>query len=98
MQSVLTLTPGRPTITRSRRVKLNGTMTPPVEGAVVTVSAHNPATGKWTVIGSPTVSAKGTFSVSHTVRHTTQFVAQWPGTAVLTGDGAPLVSVVKRKR
>lgn len=98
VQSVLTLTPGRKTITRNRKVKLAGKMTPPVEGAVVTVSAHNPATGRWTVIGSPTVSAKGTFTLPFTVRHTTQFVAQWPGTAVVTGDGAPLVSVVKRKR
>jgi photosystem II stability/assembly factor-like uncharacterized protein len=98
VQSVLTLTPGRRVITRNRTVKIAGKMTPPAEGAVVTVSARNPATRKWTVIASPTVSAKGTFTVSHKVRHTTQFVAQWPGTAVLTGDGSPMVSVVKRKR
>src|SRR3954469_708462 len=98
VQSALTITPARQTITRNRTVRIAGKLTPPAEGAVVTVSAHNPATGKWTVIGRPVVSAKGTFTLSHKVRHTTQYVAQWPGTAVLSGDGSPMVSVVKRKR
>jgi photosystem II stability/assembly factor-like uncharacterized protein len=98
VSSTLTLVPGRSAVTRSRSVRIAGKMTPPAEGAVVTVSARNPATRKWTVIASPTVSSDGTFTVSHKVRHTTQFVAQWPGTAALTGDGSPVVSVVKRKR
>jgi photosystem II stability/assembly factor-like uncharacterized protein len=98
VQSTLTLTPGRATITRPRSVRLAGKLTPPAEGAVVTVSARNPATHRWTVIATPTVSAKGTFTVSHKVRHTTQYVAQWPGSAALAGDGSPMVGVVKRKR
>jgi photosystem II stability/assembly factor-like uncharacterized protein len=98
VQSALTITPARQTIRHNRNVRIDGRLTPPAEGAVVTVSAHNPATGRWTVIGRPVVSAKGTFTLSHKVRHTTQYVAQWPGNAVLAGDGSPMVSVVKRKR
>jgi photosystem II stability/assembly factor-like uncharacterized protein len=96
--SALTIAPGRKTITRPRSVRITGRLTPAAEGAVVTVSARNPATRRWTVIATPIVSAKGTFTISHKVRHTTQYVAQWPGTAVLAGDGSPMVSVVKRKR
>jgi photosystem II stability/assembly factor-like uncharacterized protein len=96
--STLTITPRRKTITRPRSVRIAGTLTPAAEGAIVTVSARNPITRKWTVIATPTVSAKGTFTVSHKVKRTTQYVAQWPGTAVLTGDGSPMVSIVKRKR
>ncbi|MEA2467699.1 MAG: hypothetical protein QOJ57_1825 [Thermoleophilaceae bacterium] len=98
VQSALTLTPGTRVVTRSRSVKIAGKVTPPAEGAVVTVLARNPKTRRWTVIAKPTVSATGTFTISHKVRHTTQYVAQWPGTAALTGDGSPVVSIVKKKR
>lgn len=98
VQSKLTLAPARRTIRHNRTVRISGKLTPAFPEAVVTVSAHNPATGRWTVIGRPVVAPDGTFSLSHKVRHTTQYVAQWPGSAVISGDGSPMVSVVKRKR
>lgn len=97
VQSALTIAPARPTITHRRKVRIDGKLSPPSAGATVTVTAHNPATHRWTVIGHPTVAEDGTFHLTHDVRHTTQYVAQWPGTAVLTGDGSPMVSIVKTK-
>jgi hypothetical protein len=94
--SALTITPKLRVIHRNRTVKVNGRLSPAVEGARVAVLARNPATHGWKVVGRPIVSATGSFTTSMKVRHTTPLVAQWSGTADVRGDGSPVVTIVKK--
>jgi photosystem II stability/assembly factor-like uncharacterized protein len=95
-RSNLTITAGRTSVNRPRRVKLTGKLSPAVEGAPVIVSARNPRSGRWTLVGTPTVSATGTFTTSYLVRRTTELVAQWRGDADHTGDGSRVIAIVRR--
>ncbi len=95
--STVTIAPKLRVVHRTRTVKINGRLTPVVEGARVAVLARNPTTHGWRVVGRPAVSATGTFSTSMTIRHTTPLVAQWSGTADVRGDGSPVVTIVKKR-
>ena len=94
--SNLTIKAARTSVNRPRRVKLTGKLSPAVEGAPVIVSARNPKSNRWTLVGTPSVSATGTFTISYTVRRTTELVAQWRGDSDHTGDGSRVVAIVRR--
>jgi photosystem II stability/assembly factor-like uncharacterized protein len=95
-KSALTITAGRTAVKRARRVKLTGTLAPAVEGASVVVSARNPKSNRWTLVGTPTVSATGTFSTPYRVRRTTELVAQWRGDADHNGAGSRVFTITRR--
>jgi photosystem II stability/assembly factor-like uncharacterized protein len=94
--SSLTITPARSSVTHTRRVKITGSLAPPVAGAPVVVLARNANSHRWTVVGQPTASATGTFTTSYRVSHTTQLVAQWSGSTGVNGAGSRLVTIRKR--
>jgi hypothetical protein len=94
--STLSITPRRSAVTNPRAVKIDGKLTPAVEGSWVTVLARNVRTHNWTVVGSRRASATGRFTISYGVTHTTELVAQWRGGGDVNGAGSPVVTIVKR--
>jgi photosystem II stability/assembly factor-like uncharacterized protein len=95
--STITIKPKRSVVAKSQRVRVNGKLSPAVEGASVVVLARNVQTHRWTVAREPHVSADGTFTFLYPVTHSTQLVAQWRGDIGLSGDGSPVVTIAKRK-
>src|SRR5205085_4181112 len=57
--STLKLTPRRTVVTNARSVKIDGRLTPGVEGASITVLARNVRTNNWSVVGTRHASATG---------------------------------------
>ena len=94
--SKLTLTPRRTAVINPRSVKIDGTLTPALEGASVTVLARNARTHNWSVVGSRRASATGKFTISYRVTHTTELVAQWRGSGDVNGAGSPVATIVKK--
>ena len=94
--SKLKLTPRRSAVTSARSVKVDGKLTPGVQGASITVLARNARTHNWSVVGTRHANAAGEFSISYRVTHTTQLVAQWPGSADVNGAGSPVATIVKK--
>src|SRR3954452_13360525 len=94
--STLSLRPRRSAVRNVRSVKIDGRLTPAVEGASIAVLARNASTHEWSVLGTRRVAGTGKFTISLRVSGTTQLVAQWRGSGDVNGAGSPVATIVKR--
>ncbi|MCW3057018.1 MAG: hypothetical protein JWO21_987, partial [Solirubrobacterales bacterium] len=78
------------------RVRLTGRLSPALEGEVVVISYATH--GSWQS-RNVVVSSRGTFSVTVPgIRDTTDFVAQWTGSDLVSGAGSPATRLTVTRR
>jgi photosystem II stability/assembly factor-like uncharacterized protein len=94
--TAVTIKAAKKVVTKTRSVKITGSLVPTVAGAQVQISARNPKNNKWRIVGVATVSSAGTFTTSYRVTRTSQLVAQWRGDADHNGDGSPAITITKK--
>jgi photosystem II stability/assembly factor-like uncharacterized protein len=95
-RSSIALKPARRVVTRPRKVRITGTVTGAAGARDALLLARDVATHKWRIAQTLEVKADDTFTATVRIRRTTQFVAQWPGNATVSGAGSHAVTIRKR--